>query len=157
MLQITIIRMRKLCLVRFTILVNGFKKILTKPFNYIHLLQVEMIYRTGKYDGIDIDKAIYYYILASNQNEPNTQYNFGPLYSSDKYISQNINKQFIILCSLQIIIILMLKSILVLSIHQASMSQEILTNLFIFYSSCKSKFITSTIWTRKYLYERWNT
>ena len=40
----------------------------------------------------DINKAIHYFTLAANQNNPEAQFNLGFIYYEGKYIKRDINK-----------------------------------------------------------------
>ena len=39
-----------------------------------------------------MNKAIYYYSLASNQNDPKAQFNLGVIYATGEYIERDMNK-----------------------------------------------------------------
>ena len=40
----------------------------------------------------DINKAIHYFTLAANQNNPDAQFNLGFMYYEGKYVTRDINK-----------------------------------------------------------------
>ena len=50
------------------------------------------IYDEGKYVTRSINKAIYYYTLAANQNFPEAQFVLGCIYDEGKYVATNIDK-----------------------------------------------------------------